>query len=123
VVAGAANLQTVWTGRYETKAGVLILLFEDSAMRLITQQQTAQMLHCTTRTVRNLISRGVLTGYQLPGFRAIRLDADEVRNKIKTIPTAIKPFGPNARIVQAPADAVIEIDAISVAEGTGMGSG
>ena len=54
------------------------------------------------------IARGELTGYQLPGFRAIRIDADEVRNKLKIIPTAHKPFGPRARILQAPADAVIE---------------
>jgi len=81
-------------------------------MRLITQEQTAQMLLCTPRTVRNLISRGVLTGYQLPGFRAIRLDADEVRHKLQVIPTAMpKPFGPNARIKQAPADAVIVAEA------------
>ena len=87
-------------------------------MRLITQEQTASMLQCTTRTVRNLISRGVLTGYQLPGFRAIRLDADEVRSKLKVIPSAIrpKPFGPNARIVQAPVDAVVVVDAVSVGE-------
>jgi hypothetical protein len=48
-----------------------------------------------------MISRGVLTGYRLPGIRAIRADLNEAEALVQVQPTALqprKPFGPNARI-------------------------
>lgn len=57
-------------------------------MRLITQKQAAEMLGCTDRTIRNLISRGQITGYRLQGLRAVRVDAHEISGKLKAIPTA-----------------------------------
>ena len=58
-------------------------------MRLITQQQAADMLSVTDRTVRNMISRGAITGYKVPGTRAVRVDRDEIASKLKAIPTGV----------------------------------
>lgn len=72
------------------------------ARRLVSQQQAAKYLGVTDRTVRNRISEGVITGFRIPGSRAIRVDLDEIDRLIKAIPTAMKPrqpFGPRARIV------------------------
>jgi excisionase family DNA binding protein len=58
-------------------------------MRLITQQQAATMLGVSDRSIRNLISRGNLTGYRVPGLRAVRVDQDEIRSKLQAIPSAV----------------------------------
>lgn len=58
-------------------------------MRLITQQAAADMLGVTDRSIRNMISRGVVTGYKVPGVRAVRVDKDELMSKLKAIPTPI----------------------------------
>lgn len=55
--------------------------------KFVTQQEAARFLGVTPRTIRNLISRGVFTGFQLPGLRAVRLDLHEIATKMKTIPT------------------------------------
>lgn len=54
--------------------------------RWITPDEAAERLGCTTRTVRNMIARGELTGYRL-GTRSIRLDIDEVDDLLRRIPT------------------------------------
>lgn len=59
-------------------------------MRLITQQVLADRLGVTDRTVRNMISRGVITGYKVPGVRAVRVDLDEVMYKVKAIPAVAR---------------------------------
>ncbi len=72
------------------------------ARRFATQQYAAQYLNVCSRTIRNKISDGTLTGYRVPGSRAIRVDLDEIDRLMKTIPAALKqrePFGPRARIV------------------------
>jgi excisionase family DNA binding protein len=58
--------------------------------RLVTQQQAAAYLGVHVRTVRNKISEGILTGYRLPGLRAVRLDLDEIQSKMQAMPTALK---------------------------------
>lgn len=58
-------------------------------MRLITQQAAADMLGITDRSVRNMIARGVISGYKVPGVRAVRVDRDELMGKLKAIPTAV----------------------------------
>jgi excisionase family DNA binding protein len=68
-----------------------------------TQKQAADHIGVTVRTIRNWISEGLITGYKLPGGRAIRVDLDEITNKMKAMPTAMRPrqpFGPKANIVQ-----------------------
>lgn len=76
---------------------------EQTRPRLIDQQNAARVLGVTPRTVRNLITRGTLTGYRLRGVRAIRVDLNEVRALVERIPVAERagrqPFGPRARIV------------------------
>lgn len=72
--------------------------------RLGTQEQAARIWGCDVRTIRNRISDGTLTGFKLPGTRAIRVDLNEVERLLEVIPAAKrqprKPFGPDARIVQ-----------------------
>lgn len=58
-------------------------------MRLITQQAAADMLGVTDRSIRNMISRGVITGYRIPGVRAVRVDKDQIVGKLRAIPTAV----------------------------------
>lgn len=55
--------------------------------RWLTQAEAAEYLGVTDRTIRNLISRGQLRGYRL-GTRAVRLDARELDNALRLIPTA-----------------------------------
>ena len=70
---------------------------------LVSQQRIADFLGVHPRTVRNMISRGDLTGYRIPGVRAVRLDLNEVAALVRAIPSVSRrdkrPFGPNAKIV------------------------
>ena len=75
---------------------------------LITQQEAAKRLHVTTQTIRNWISRGLITGYQLPNSRAIRVDFTEINTMLKVVPATVartpaKSLGPNAKVVQVAA--------------------
>jgi excisionase family DNA binding protein len=54
----------------------------------ITQADAAERLSVTDRTVRNLIARGDLHGYRIGKSRTIRIDAAEVDNLLRPIPTA-----------------------------------
>jgi excisionase family DNA binding protein len=83
--------------------------------KFVTQQEAAQFLGVTDRTIRNLISRGVFTGYKIPGVRAIRVDLHEIAEKMRTIPSVRsqvqkKPFGPQANIVTVRRQAVVVPD-------------
>ena len=68
------------------------------------QRCIAEHVGVHVRTIRNWISEGLITGYKLPGARAIRVDLDEIDQKMKVMPTVIRarpqPFGPKATIVQ-----------------------
>lgn len=71
---------------------------------IVTQQRAATRFDVTVRTVRNWISRGLITGYKLPGGRAIRVDLDEIEKVMSVVPATVarpgqKPFGPKAKIV------------------------
>ena len=73
--------------------------------KLVTQQQAAAELGVCERTIRNWISRGHITGYRLPGGRAIRVDINEIQTAARVIPAvrhAINPYGPKAKIVNVP---------------------
>jgi excisionase family DNA binding protein len=52
----------------------------------MTQQQAAEHLGVTDRTIRNLIARGELTGYRL-GKRTVRVDFADVEALLRPIPT------------------------------------
>ncbi len=78
-----------------------------------TQQRAAEKFGVHQRTVRNWISRGLITGYRLPGGRAVRVDLDEIERMLTLVPATVvrhkvgrKPFGPEATIVSIHADAV-----------------
>lgn len=55
--------------------------------KLATQQKAADHYDVTPRTVRNWISRGLITGYRLPGSRAVRVDLHEIDRVMGLIPT------------------------------------
>ena len=87
-----------------------------SKRNLVTQKQAAAELDVTERTVRNWISRGHITGYRLPGGRAIRVDMNEVRAAVRAVPAvrrAVQPYGPKARIVAVAVPEVIEDGALN----------
>ena len=56
-----------------------------TSRRYITLEDAADMLGCTTRTIRNRIADGSLTGYRL-GKRAIRVDLADVEALLRPIP-------------------------------------
>lgn len=66
-----------------------------TARRFATQEQAAARYQVVPKTVRNWISRGLITGYRLPGGRAVRVDLDECDRVLATIPaTVAKPNRP-----------------------------
>lgn len=54
--------------------------------RWLSQQEAAEYLGVTDRTIRNLISRGELRGYRI-GTRAVRIDARDLDGALRPIPT------------------------------------
>lgn len=86
--------------------------------RFATQQQAARYLGCTDRTIRNKIAEGVLTGYRVPGSRAIRVDLNQIDQLMTAMPAAFKPknpFGPRAKIVDL-SNVVSPISGLNVPE-------
>lgn len=61
---------------------------EPSLRRWLNQAEAAEYLGVTTRTIRNYIRTGALTGRQLPGSRLIRLDRHELDAALQPIPSA-----------------------------------
>ena len=53
---------------------------------LLTMQQAAEMLGCTPKTLRALVSRGTIRAYRL-GPRQIRLKREDVLSALQPIPT------------------------------------
>lgn len=53
-------------------------------------QSGADRVGVSTRTVRRWLSQGLIMGYRM-GPRTIRLDADELDQKMRAIPTAADP--------------------------------
>ena len=91
----------------------------------VSQQRIADLLGVHPRTVRNMISRGDLTGYRIPGVRAVRLDLNEVQALVRVIPAVSRrdkrPFGPNAKIVTV-VPAVIPQEAVQPSQRGEAGS-
>jgi excisionase family DNA binding protein len=52
---------------------------------LVTVKAAAKYLGVTERTVRRMIDDGRLTGYRLEGSKFIRVDLNEVRDKLRPI--------------------------------------
>jgi excisionase family DNA binding protein len=55
--------------------------------RWLSQQQAADYLGVTDRTIRSYIRGGVLTGRRLPKSRLIKLDRHEIDNALRPIPS------------------------------------
>lgn len=53
-----------------------------------TIETAAEMLACSTDTVRRMISRGEISGFKLPSTRLLRVDLDEINAMMVPIPTA-----------------------------------
>lgn len=80
--------------------------------RLATIQQTANHLRVSDRSIRNYISRGLFPAYRVPRVRGVLLDLDEVDQVMRRVPSKIaRPgygsFGPKAKIIDLPAQAVV----------------
>lgn len=57
-----------------------------SRRRWLTQDEAAEHLNVTTRTIRRMIAAGDLPAYRL-GQRMLRIDATDVDNLLRPIPT------------------------------------
>lgn len=62
---------------------------EDASIerRWLSQQEVADYLGVTDRTVRNYIARGVLPAKRLRGSRLVRIDREDVDRMLTPIPT------------------------------------
>ncbi len=58
------------------------------ARRWLSQQEAAEYLGVTDRTVRNYISRGTLPGHRVRGARLVRIDRADLDALLRPIPTA-----------------------------------
>lgn len=58
------------------------------ARRWLTQLEAAEHIGVTDRTIRNMIARGELTGRRIGKSRMIRIDAHELDELLRPIPTA-----------------------------------
>jgi len=63
-------------------------LREVDLRRWLSQQEAAQYLGVTDRTIRNYVRTGALKGRRLPGSRLIRLDRLEIDKALKLVPAA-----------------------------------
>jgi len=81
--------------------------------RLIaTQAQAAARFKVTPKTIRNWISKGLITGFRTPTGRGIRVDLSEIERVMSRIPTTVaRPgtnlYGPRARIVDLASTPVV----------------
>lgn len=55
--------------------------------RWLSQQEAADYLGVTDRTIRNYIRTGALQGRRLPGSRLVRLDRIELDKALRPIPS------------------------------------
>ena len=76
--------------------------------RLVTLDQFAHRAGISQRTVRRYIGDGHFPAYQVPGVQGIMVDLDEALAALRRIPNRrTQTYGPNAKIVRLPAQAVV----------------
>src|SRR5215207_3900131 len=66
----------------------------------------------TQRTFRNYVAKGYFAAYRMPGVRGLVLDLDEVEAAMRRLPArrakaGLAAYGPNAKIVNIPAQAIL----------------
>lgn len=59
--------------------------------RWLSQQEAAEYLGVTDRTMRNYTRTGAVRGRRLPGSRLIRYDRHEIDRALRPVPTAAGP--------------------------------
>lgn len=64
-----------------------------TARRWLSQQEAAEHLGVTDRTIRSYVTRGVLPAHRVRGSRLIRIDRTDLDNLLRPIPTADAPPG------------------------------
>ncbi|QGF22435.1 helix-turn-helix domain-containing protein [Raineyella fluvialis] len=65
--------------------------------KLVTMQVAADAYGLSVRTIRSYVAQGLITGYRMPGGRAIRVEMNEIDRAITTIPTVGTIAGPEGR--------------------------
>jgi excisionase family DNA binding protein len=60
-------------------------VLSESAAEWVSVVEAAEFLGVTTRTIRNYVAQGTLTGYRAPTGRKIRLRVAEVRDLLRPI--------------------------------------
>lgn len=85
--------------------------------RLSSVEQNARRHSVSARTMRNYIGKGFFPAYRMPGVRGVLLDEYEVDAALRAIPAArakagVGSYGPNATIIDLPAQPVIVHDGI-----------
>ncbi|MFN8194207.1 MAG: helix-turn-helix domain-containing protein [Nocardioidaceae bacterium] len=59
-----------------------------AARRWLSQQEAAEYLGVTTRTIRNYVSRGTLAAHRPRGSRVVRIDVADLDEFMVRIPAA-----------------------------------
>ena len=70
--------------------------------RICSQENAAAAIGSTTRSIRNWLHLGYITGYRVPTARAVRVDLDEILAALATNPKmrgGLRSYGPKAKIV------------------------
>lgn len=60
-----------------------------TARHLISMKEAAQIVGCTTQTIRNWVSEGRLSAFRI-GERLVRVDQDELDALIRKIPAVVR---------------------------------
>lgn len=55
--------------------------------RLISQQEAADLVGVSARTIRNWIADGAVRAWRTPGGRTLRIDPDELLSAFTEVPT------------------------------------
>lgn len=72
--------------------------------RFLTVEQTADVLHCSIRTVQSLIAKGSIPSRRLAGMRRVLVPADELEAALAGAPLEVVPLPRGGRLVRVVAE-------------------